>query len=95
METILEEIKGNRLRIIKFLYRNEKGSTFATRGNIVSMFYLSNTFIEKEAKPDDDINFLISKNLIEREGKDLWLTDSAIKQFSEYLKTETDLILRI
>ena len=56
----LEDIKGNPLRIMTFLYRNKKDSVFATRGSIVNRFYVSNRFPEKESKPDDDINFLMN-----------------------------------
>lgn len=94
MKTIFDELKGNQLRIIKFLNRNRKGSTFATRGHIVTPFYVSNRYPGNESQADEDIDYLISKNLIVKEDKNFWLTDSTIYQFEEYKKNETEQILK-
>lgn len=91
---LINALTGNSLRIIKFLYRHPKGSSLATRGNIATQFYISDRLNDSNLNPDEDIIFLISKNLIERDEKNLWLTDVAFKEMSEYQKIETALILK-
>lgn len=90
---VISELSGNALRIIKFLHRQKKGVSFSTRGNIVRRFYIANRYPDKPSNPDEDIDFLKEKGLIEREEKNLWLTDLAINQYVEYQVTETNSIL--
>src|SRR4051794_16518340 len=90
---LINELTGNRLRIVRFLYRQEEVSPSFTRNDIAGLFYVTNKFPGSALNPDDDINFLVDKGLIKREEKKLWLTVLAIDQFTEYQATETDSIL--
>lgn len=91
--SLINELTGNRLRIIKFLYRHKKGSSFATRGNIATRFYVSSRFPDSTSHPDEDIDFLVGKGLVEREERNLLLTDLAVNLLTDYETTETNSIL--
>lgn len=91
---LINELRGNPLRIITFLYRHPKGSSFATRGNIATRFYVKDRLIDSSSNPDEDINFLFNRNLINREERNLWLTNLGFREMSQYLQVETALILK-